>query len=84
MTAYALSRDGKAPATTTAVSYTFSGLSCGHSYKLTVVARDAVGNKSAAASLTVSTSACTWTQTTGGATNTWTNYTNAGGTRDRP
>jgi chitodextrinase len=42
----------------TALTYTFSGLSCGTGYTLAVDASDAAGNRSAKATLTASTSAC--------------------------
>jgi chitodextrinase len=41
-----------------ATSYTFSGLSCGTSYNLTIYAYDAAGNRSAPAGLVAATAAC--------------------------
>jgi hypothetical protein len=80
VTAYALYRDGTKVANTTSLAYTFGSLACGHSYKLGVAARDAAGNQSGLQTITASTSGCTWSETVGGVTHTWTNYTNAGGT----
>jgi hypothetical protein len=55
---YALLRDGSRVASTAATSFAFSGLSCGHVYRLGVAAYDAAGNLSTPATLTVSTAAC--------------------------
>jgi len=44
--------------TSKSTSYSFTGLSCGTSYKLGIVAYDAAGNVSAASTLSQSTSAC--------------------------
>jgi hypothetical protein len=57
---YALLRDGSrvASAVATATSFGFSGLSCGHAYRLGVAAYDAAGNLSTPASVTASTAAC--------------------------
>ena len=55
---YSLYRNGTRITSTSSTSYTFSGLSCGTSYKLGVDAYDAAGNRSSAASVTASTSAC--------------------------
>lgn len=55
---YSLYRNGTRIANTASTNYTFSGLSCGTSYKLGVDAYDAAGNRSAAASVTAATSAC--------------------------
>jgi len=43
---------------TSDTNYTFAGLACGHRYTLAVDAADAVGNRSAPASITGSTQAC--------------------------
>lgn len=43
---------------TSATSYTFGGLSCGRSYKLSVQAYDAAGHRSRKASTTASTAVC--------------------------
>jgi chitodextrinase len=51
-------------ATTTAVSNTVSGLTCGTSYSLSVDAYDAAGNRSTKATVTGSTSACPAPDTT--------------------
>jgi Fibronectin type III domain len=57
---YALLRDGSRVASTPAgtTSFGFTGLSCGHAYRLGVAAYDAAGNLSTAATVTVSTAAC--------------------------
>jgi chitodextrinase len=55
---YGLYRGGTSTGTTTLMSATFSGLSCGTGYTLEVDAYDAAGNHSAKASVTASTSAC--------------------------
>lgn len=55
---YSLYRSGTRIANTGSTSYKFSGLSCGTSYKLGVDAYDSDGNRSSAASVTASTSAC--------------------------
>src|SRR5207247_4964006 len=47
---------------TAVTSYAFTGLSCGKSYTLGVDAYDAVGNRSAQASVIASTGACSDTQ----------------------
>jgi chitodextrinase len=56
---YSLSRNGTFVATVPALGYTFTGLSCGLTYALTVEAFDAAGNHSTPASLSAATSACT-------------------------
>lgn len=55
---YGLYRDGSAIDSTTATSFTFTGLSCGKSYVLAVDAYDAAGNRSAKVSVTLATSSC--------------------------
>ena len=55
---YDLYLDGSRVGNAAGASYTFSGLSCGRSYTLAVVAYDAAGNRSGQASLSASTSAC--------------------------
>jgi hypothetical protein len=57
VTGYRISRNGNVLATTSAqtLTYTDSGLATGTSYNYSVVALDAVGNASAASSLTAST-----------------------------
>jgi len=77
--------NGAQAATTGSTSYSVGGLSCGSAYTLGVAAYDAGGNASATTNVKFSTAACppppspTYAETTGGAANTWTNYTNAGG-----
>ena len=56
---YDVYRDGNKVASPTATSVIQSGLACGKSYALEVSARDAAGNASPRALLTVSTGACT-------------------------
>jgi hypothetical protein len=55
---YGVYRDGSSVASTTQTNYTFSGLACGTSYTLAVDAYDVAGNRSAEASATGSTAAC--------------------------
>jgi chitodextrinase len=56
---YGVYNGGTSPlATTTATSYTFTGLGCGTSYALSVDAFDAAGNRSGKATVTASTSPC--------------------------
>lgn len=57
---YALLRDGVrvASAASTTTSFGYSGLSCGHAYRLGVAAYDAAGNLSTPATVTASTAAC--------------------------
>jgi chitodextrinase len=55
---YDVYRDGNKVASPTATSVTQNGLACGKSYALEVSARDAAGNASPRALLTVSTGAC--------------------------
>jgi chitodextrinase len=59
VTGYDIYRNGTRTATSTATSSAQSGLTCGTSYVFGVEARDAAGNVSGRAQLTVSTSACT-------------------------
>ena len=56
---YDVYRDGNKVASPTATSVIQNGLACGKSYALEVSARDAAGNASPRALLTVSTGACT-------------------------
>jgi acid phosphatase type 7 len=59
VTGYGVYRDGTlVGSTTTATTYTVTGLSCGRSYEFGVDARDAAGNRSAKKLLTASTNAC--------------------------
>ncbi|MCZ2111087.1 MAG: Ig-like domain repeat protein, partial [Dehalococcoidia bacterium] len=58
VTGYDVIRNGSTIATVTGTGTTFTGLSCGTSYTLGVKAFDAAGNRSALASTSVSTSAC--------------------------
>jgi chitodextrinase len=55
---YGLYRIGGLVSTTGTASYTFGGLACGTTYTFAVDAFDAVGNRSAQASLFAATSAC--------------------------
>lgn len=55
---YRVYRDGALVGTTTATSFTVTGLACGTSYQLAVEARDAAGNVSSRSTVTASTSAC--------------------------
>jgi chitodextrinase len=55
---YHLFRNNSALGTTTANSYTFSGLACGTSYTLGVDAYDAAGNVSGRGSITATSSPC--------------------------
>jgi chitodextrinase len=59
VTGYNLYRDGASAGYATSTSASFTGLTCGSSYALSVEATDAAGNRSPRASLTASTSACT-------------------------
>jgi hypothetical protein len=68
---YRISRDGVQIGTTTATTFTASGLSCGSAYTFSVTAFDAAGNASSAASLGVQTQGCgplaqIWVDTNGG------------------
>jgi hypothetical protein len=62
-------------------------LACGTAYSLSVSAYDAAGNGSGQSTLQSATAACppppapTWSERSGWNANTWTNYTNAGGTQ---
>ncbi len=58
VTGYGAYQAGVAQGSTTATSYTFSGLACGSSYTLAVDAYDAAGNRSTKAVLSASTIAC--------------------------
>lgn len=59
---YRLFVDGSEVGTSSSTSYAFTGLNCGTSYTLDVVAYDAAGNVSAAGSVSRSTSACSSAQ----------------------
>ncbi len=67
VTGYRLYRNGTLVTTTTGLSYTFTGLSCGTSYTFALEAVDAAGNASnrAEASGTTSTTACVAAPTDG-------------------
>jgi acid phosphatase type 7 len=56
---YHVYRDWAAVATTTATSYTMTGLACGTSYTLSIDAYDAAGNRSAQTAVVAATAACT-------------------------
>ena len=58
VTGYTVYRDGAAAGTSTATSYTVSGLSCGVTYRVAVDAFDAAGNHSAPTEAFLSTAAC--------------------------
>ncbi len=58
VTTYSLWQDGAWKGTNTSTSYTFTGLSCGTTYQLTVAAYDASWNMSPQSSVSASTSAC--------------------------
>jgi chitodextrinase len=58
VTGYDVSRNGTTVATTATTTSTQSGLTCGTSYTLGVVARDAAGNSSQRAQLNVTTASC--------------------------
>ncbi len=58
VTGYTVYRDGAAAGTSTATSYTVSGLSCGVTYRVAVDAFDAAGNRSAPTEAFLSTAAC--------------------------
>jgi chitodextrinase len=58
VTGYDVSRDGASPSSTSFTTYTFTGLSCGQTHKVSIVARDAAGNVSAAAEIDASTADC--------------------------
>jgi hypothetical protein len=58
VTGYRVARDTSYVGTTTALTYTVSGLSCGTTYTLGVDAYDAAGNHSAQATITAATAAC--------------------------
>ena len=58
VTGYNVYLDGSKVTTATALSYQFTGLSCGSAHALAVEAVDAAGNASARATLNVSTVAC--------------------------
>jgi chitodextrinase len=70
---YGAYRGGTLVATPASTSYTFTGLACGTSYSVGVDAVDAAGNRSAQASISLSTAACAagdtanvWVDTSGG------------------
>jgi chitodextrinase len=58
VTSYGVYRNGTKVADAVLTAHTVSGLSCGTSYTFAVDAADAAGNRSAQASITASTSAC--------------------------
>ena len=55
---YSIYRDGNYSGSTSGISYTVAGLSCGTSYVIAVEAYDAAGNRSARTSAPAATSAC--------------------------
>ena len=55
---YEISKAGVTAGNTSATSYLLAGLSCGTTYDLAVQAYDAAGNRSQAATISVTTSAC--------------------------
>jgi chitodextrinase len=59
VTGYRLFRSGSQVGTSATASDTFTGLSCGSTYILSVAALDAAGNQSPLASITAPTQACT-------------------------
>jgi chitodextrinase len=74
VTGYGYYRNGSLVGNGTGTSYTFAGLACGSSYTLGVDAYDAAGNRSARASVSGSTAACSPTPTpppSGSAANLW-------------
>jgi chitodextrinase len=73
---YGAYRNGTSVGTSAGTSFTFSGLACGTGYTLAVDAFDVAGNRSAKATLTASTSACS----SGGASV----YLSAGGSDSNP
>jgi hypothetical protein len=58
VTGYKLFLSGAQVATTSSLSYTFTGLTCAHPYTLGVAAVDGAGNTSAVGSVSGSTAAC--------------------------
>jgi chitodextrinase len=58
VTGYGRYRDGTLLSSASGTSYTYSGLSCGTTYALSVDAYDAAGNRSARATVNATTSAC--------------------------
>jgi chitodextrinase len=68
VTGYGYYRNGTLVGNGSGTSYTFGGLSCGTTYSLAVDAYDAAGNRSAKASVSGSTSACSTAPPTGGTT----------------
>jgi chitodextrinase len=58
VTGYTVYNGASAAGTTTATSFTVSGLTCGTAYTLAVDAFDAAGNRSGKASITASTATC--------------------------
>ena len=64
VTGYGAYRNGTLAGSTSATAYTFSGLTCGTSYSLSVDAVDAAANRSAKTAATVVTAACTVTPDT--------------------
>jgi chitodextrinase len=59
VTGYGLYRDGASAGSTGTTSYTFDALQCGRTYTLGADAVDAAGNRSAQATITAATGACT-------------------------
>ena len=58
VTGYGLYRDGAAAGSATATSFTYTGLTCGRSYTLSVDAVDLIGQRSDRAALVAATAAC--------------------------
>ena len=58
VTAYGTYRNAAPAGNPTGTSYTFTGLTCGTSYTLSVDAADAAGNRSAQTSITAATATC--------------------------
>jgi chitodextrinase len=58
VTGYGIYRNGTRVGTTTATTYTVTGLTCGTSYQLGVDATDAAANRSSISTISVTTSTC--------------------------
>ena len=68
VTGYGKYKDGTLISSGTGTTYTYSGLTCGTKYVLAVDAYDAAGNRSGAASINATTTACAPPPTTSGPT----------------
>ncbi len=64
VTGYNVYLNGALVTTTTSLTYTFAGLTCGHTYNLAVEAVDGAANKSTQATLSTATTACDTTAPT--------------------